>query len=51
MLLIHWPATAFAIAVELSLWLFLKRRVRSDNWGDVRRDLYEALIDDTGQDA
>ena len=44
MLLIHWPATAFAIAVELSLWLLLKRRVRKDSWGDVRRDLYEAVI-------
>ncbi|MGK2906803.1 MAG: Na-K-Cl cotransporter [Desulfuromonadales bacterium] len=44
MLLIHWPATVFAIAIELSLWLLLKRRVRKDTWGDVRRDLYEALI-------
>jgi hypothetical protein len=44
MLLIHWPATIFAMAVELFLWLLLKRRVRKDSWGDVRRDLYEALI-------
>ncbi len=44
MLLIHWPATIFAMTVELALWLFLKRRVRKDSWGDVRRDLYEALI-------
>ena len=44
MLLIHWPATIFAMAVELALWLLLKRRVRKDSWGDVRRDLYEALI-------
>jgi hypothetical protein len=44
MLLIHWPATLFAIAVELSIWLILKRRVRKESWGDVRRDLYEALI-------
>jgi amino acid transporter len=44
MLLIHWPATVFAMAVELILWLLLKRRARRDSWGDVRRDLYEALI-------
>jgi len=44
MLLIHWPATLFAMSVEIALWLFLKRRVRKDSWGDVRRDLYEALI-------
>ena len=44
MLLIHWPATVFAMTVELAIWLFLKRRIRKDNWGDVRRDLYEALI-------
>ncbi len=44
MLLIHWPATIFAITIELALWLILKRRVRKDTWGDVRRDLYEALI-------
>ncbi len=44
MLLIHWPATVFAVTVELALWLLLKRRVRKDSWGDVRRDLYEALI-------
>ena len=44
MLLIHWPATLAAMALELVLWLLLKRRVRKDSWGDVRRDLYEALI-------
>ena len=44
MLLIHWPATVFAVTVELAIWLFLKRRVRKDAWGDVWRDLYEALI-------
>ena len=44
MLLIHWPATVFAMTVELAIWLFLKRRVRKDSWGDVWRDLYEALI-------
>lgn len=44
MFLIHWPATLFAMAVELALWLLLKRRARKDAWGDVRRDLYETLI-------
>ncbi len=44
MLLIHWPATIFAMTVELAIWLYLKRRVRKDSWGDVWRDLYEALI-------
>jgi amino acid transporter len=44
MLLIHWPATIFAMAIELSIWLLLKRRVRKNSWGDIRRDLYEALI-------
>jgi len=44
MVLIHWPATIFAIAVELTIWLLLKRRVRKESWGDVRRDLYETLI-------
>ncbi len=44
MLLIHWPATLFAIAVELALWVVLKRRSRKEAWGDVRRDLFETLI-------
>ena len=44
MLLIHWPATIFAVTIELMIWLLLKRRVRKDSWGDVRRDLYESLI-------
>ena len=44
MLLIHWPATVIALSVELFLWLFFKRRIRKDIWGDVRRDLYEAMI-------
>ncbi|MBW2511339.1 MAG: Na-K-Cl cotransporter, partial [Deltaproteobacteria bacterium] len=32
MLLIHWPATLFAITIELSLWLLLKRRIRKNSW-------------------
>ncbi|MBW2451388.1 MAG: Na-K-Cl cotransporter [Deltaproteobacteria bacterium] len=44
MLLIHWPATVFAISVEILIWLILKRQFRKEAWGDLRRDLYEALI-------
>ena len=44
MLLIHWPATLVAITTELAIWLMLKRRIRREAWGDLRRDLYEALI-------
>ncbi len=44
MFLIHWQVTIAAIVVELTLWLILKRRVRKNSWGDVRRDLYESLI-------
>jgi solute carrier family 12 (potassium/chloride transporter), member 4/6 len=44
MTLINFPATAAALATVLALWLLLKRRVRKEHWGDVRRDVYEALI-------
>ncbi len=44
MLLIHWPATLVALSIELFLWIFFKRRHRREAWGDVRRDLYEAMI-------
>jgi len=44
MLLIHWPATVIALTIEFSLWLFFKRKIRRESWGDVRRDLYEAII-------
>jgi solute carrier family 12 (potassium/chloride transporter), member 4/6 len=44
MLLIHAPAGIIAIAIELGLWLLLARRERKADWGDVRRDVYEALI-------
>jgi len=44
MLLIHWPATIIALSVEFFLWLFFKQRIRKESWGDVRRDLYEAMI-------
>jgi len=44
MLLIHLPSTILAITVELGLWLGLKHRIRREKWGDLRRDIYEALI-------
>lgn len=44
MFLIHWPSTVAALSTELLLWLWLKRRIRHNSWGDLRRDLYEALI-------
>lgn len=44
MLLIHWPSTLAAITIELGLWLWLKHRIRRGSWGDLRRDLCEALI-------
>ena len=44
MLLIHWPSTVVVVATEFMLWLWLKRTIRNASWGDLRRDLYEALI-------
>ncbi|MDF1566379.1 MAG: Na-K-Cl cotransporter [Deltaproteobacteria bacterium] len=44
MFLIHAPAAAAAIGVELLLWLALDRREREAEWGDARRGMYEALI-------
>lgn len=44
MTLINLPATLAALATVLVLWLLLKRRVRKERWGDVRRDIYEAII-------
>ncbi|MDO3379046.1 hypothetical protein [Geoalkalibacter halelectricus] len=44
MLLIHATAGIIAIIIELALWIFLARRERKADWGDVRRDVYEALI-------
>ncbi|MCK4536988.1 MAG: hypothetical protein KAT93_08245, partial [Desulfuromonadales bacterium] len=44
MILIHWPATIAALSIELGLWLILKRRIRKEAWGDLRRDLFEAII-------
>jgi solute carrier family 12 (potassium/chloride transporter), member 4/6 len=44
MLLIHAPAGIAAMVIQLGLWLLLTRRERKADWGDVRRDVYEALI-------
>jgi len=44
MVLIDLRASLVAITVVCVLWLFLRRRERLENWGDVRRDLYEAII-------
>jgi solute carrier family 12 (potassium/chloride transporter), member 4/6 len=44
MMLIHPLAGGIALVVEFGLWFFLARRERKADWGDVRRDIYEALI-------
>ncbi|MBW6508117.1 MAG: amino acid permease [Desulfuromonadales bacterium] len=44
MMLIQPLAGVIALVVELGLWFFLARRERKADWGDVRRDIYEALI-------
>lgn len=44
MILINPLATLIALAVELALWLVLKKRVSRERWGDLRRDVYEAII-------
>ena len=44
MILINLTATIAALTIELVIWLVLKRRVRKESWGDVRRDVYETLI-------
>ncbi len=44
MLLINWWASLAAFVIELLLWLVFSRWERSADWGDMRRDIYEALI-------
>ncbi len=44
MVLINVTASLIAVTIELLLWLILKRRQRREGWGDVWRDVYEALI-------
>ncbi len=43
MMLIHLPASLIAISVELCLWLLLKKHLRQKAFGDIRRDIYQAL--------
>lgn len=44
MLLIDALASVVAVAVVLGLYLWLQRKERAADWGDVRRGVYEALI-------
>ncbi|MEZ4599932.1 MAG: hypothetical protein R2940_09090 [Syntrophotaleaceae bacterium] len=44
MVLINLPSSLVAMTVVLALWLLLKRHERREDWGDVRRDIYEAII-------
>ncbi len=44
MFLINAKAAAAAIVIEVLLWMVLARRERKAGWGDLRRDVYEALI-------
>ncbi len=44
MVLIDLQASLVAMTVVCALWFLLGRRERRENWGDVRRDLYEAVI-------
>lgn len=44
MMLINPRASGIAIAVELGIYLLIKRRIRASARGDVRRDIYEAII-------
>ncbi|MEZ4270708.1 MAG: hypothetical protein R3C68_04530 [Myxococcota bacterium] len=44
MFLLNPTASIAAIATELGLWLLFARLERNADWGDMRRDLYEALI-------
>jgi solute carrier family 12 (potassium/chloride transporter), member 4/6 len=44
MFLINPTASIVAIFVELILWFGFQSRERTTDWGDMRRDIYEALI-------
>jgi amino acid transporter len=44
MLLIHPLAAALAILIEAGLWVYIARKERQADWGDVRRGVYESLI-------
>jgi amino acid transporter len=44
MMLIHLPASLIAISIELLIWLLLKKKLRYKTSGDIRRDIYQALV-------
>jgi hypothetical protein len=44
MLLINVTASIVAVTVEFGIWLWIKRRGRRGRWGNLWRDLYEAMI-------
>ena len=44
MFLINATASIVAMSVELGLWLLFTRLERRADWGDIRRDIYEATI-------
>jgi solute carrier family 12 (potassium/chloride transporter), member 4/6 len=44
MLLINVPASLAAVAIELGIWTLLKRRERRGRWGNLWRDIWEAVI-------
>ena len=44
MVLINLTGSLVAITVVFCLWLLLRRHERREDWGDVRRDMYEAII-------
>jgi hypothetical protein len=44
MFLINPLAGVAAVAIELGIWLVLRRKFARESRGDVRRDVYEALI-------
>jgi len=44
MLLINVPASLAAVSIELAIWAVLKRRERRGRWGNLWRDVWEAVI-------
>jgi amino acid transporter len=44
MVLINAAASVVAVVLELALYVYLHRKERKADWGDVRRGVYEALI-------
>ncbi|HKI50847.1 MAG TPA: hypothetical protein VJ995_02140 [Geothermobacteraceae bacterium] len=44
MLLINVPASVAAVTIEVVIWTLLKRRERRGRWGNLWRDIWEAVI-------